>query len=79
MLYTRGSTLRSTMEFLGRALDAERVETVLARLAPAERATVETTSVTADVVAVPAELLERVLPPVERDDDEHRDDRRRGQ
>lgn len=49
MLYTRGSTLRSTMEFLGRALGADRIEAVLARLAPVERATVETTTVTADV------------------------------
>ena len=49
MLYTRGSTLRSTLEFLGHALPPEEREAVLARLSHADRALVETAAVTDDV------------------------------
>jgi len=49
MLFTRGSTLRSTVEFLAHALPAEECERVLARLTPSDRALVEHASVTDDV------------------------------
>ena len=49
MFYTRGSTLKSTMEFLERELsDADRAE-VLARLTPEERALLEHVTLTEDV------------------------------
>ena len=49
MLYTRGSTLRSTMEYLTRILGAEERVEVLGRLSAAYRETVETAAVTDDV------------------------------
>ena len=49
MLFTRGSTLRSTVEFLAHALPAEECERVLARLTLSDRALVEHASVTDDV------------------------------
>jgi hypothetical protein len=49
MLYTRGSTLRSTLEFLEHALPAAAREAVLARLSASDRALVETVAVTDDV------------------------------
>lgn len=49
MLYTRGSTLRSTLEYLDHALPAEEREAVLARLSAEDRALVETAAVTDDV------------------------------
>jgi hypothetical protein len=49
MLHTRGSTLRSTMEYLARVLDAAECENVLARLGADSRAVVEHAGVTDDV------------------------------
>lgn len=49
MVHTRGSTLRSTMEYLARVLPPAAREAVLARLPDAMRHTVETTGMTDDV------------------------------
>jgi hypothetical protein len=49
MLFTRGSTLRSTLEYLGHTLTLAERETVLGRLSTSERALVEHASVTDDV------------------------------
>jgi hypothetical protein len=49
MLFTRGSTLRSTIEFLEHELPRAECEAVLARLAPADRALIERVGVTDDV------------------------------
>lgn len=49
MFYTRGSTLRSTMEYLARVLDADACEAVLARLSAESRHVVESASMTDDV------------------------------
>lgn len=49
MLYTRGSTLRSTMEYLEYALPAAELEAVLGRLSPKDREQIESASVTDDV------------------------------
>jgi hypothetical protein len=49
MLFTRGSTLRSTLEYLGHALLPHERDTVLARLSPADRTLVESAAVTDDV------------------------------
>jgi hypothetical protein len=49
MLYTRGSTLRSTMEYLTRVLDPAASEAVLARLPAESRRVIGTASVTDDV------------------------------
>jgi hypothetical protein len=49
MLFTRGSTLRSTLEFLGHALPPAERDAVLGRLSPADRAVIERAAVTDDV------------------------------
>lgn len=49
MLFTRGSTLKSTLEFLGHALPSPDRDAVLARLSPDDRALIEGASVTDDV------------------------------
>jgi hypothetical protein len=49
MYYTRGSTLRSTMEFLGHVLPERERQEILARLAPEERALIERVGLTDDV------------------------------
>ena len=49
MLFTRGSTLRSTMEYLTRVLDVEESAEVIGRLREADRAIIETATVTDDV------------------------------
>lgn len=49
MFQTRGSTLHSTIEYLRRVLSPTDCEAVLARLAPDERALLESASVTDDV------------------------------
>lgn len=49
MLYTRGSTLRSTMEYLERVLDAAECERVLSRLSAESRTLVERAGLTDDV------------------------------
>jgi hypothetical protein len=49
MLFTRGSTLRSTLEFLEHALPPAARDAVLTRLAPEDRALVEHAAVTDDV------------------------------
>ncbi len=49
MLYTRGSTLRSTMEFLARAAGEAGCVAVLSRLTSEERAVVERAALTDDV------------------------------
>lgn len=49
MLLTRGSTLRSTMEYLERVLDHDALEAVLARLDPASRALAKGAALTDDV------------------------------
>ncbi len=49
MSYTRGSTLRSTMEYLGRTLGAAECAAVLARLDADDRAVVDSAMLTADV------------------------------
>lgn len=49
MLFTRGSTLRSTLEYLERTLSPAEREAVLSRLTPAARTLVESAAVTDDV------------------------------
>lgn len=49
MLFTRGSTLRSTMEYLEHALSAEGLADVMSRLSADERGLIETAAVTDDV------------------------------
>lgn len=49
VLFTRGSTLRSTLEYLGHVLSPTALETVLERLSPSDRMLVEGAAVTADV------------------------------
>ncbi len=49
MFYTRGSTLHSTIEYLEHVLTPSACEAVLARLAPEERALLDSAAVTDDV------------------------------
>ena len=57
MFQTRGSTLRSTMDYLARVLDAAALDAVLGRLPAASRAVVEGAGMTDDVpYAVALEL-----------------------
>ena len=49
MFYARGSTLRSTMEFLAHSLSADALEGVLSRLPTEDRALLEAAAVTDDV------------------------------
>jgi hypothetical protein len=49
MLFTRGSTLRSTLEYLEHTLTRAEREAVLGRLSPSDRALVEHAAVTDDV------------------------------
>jgi hypothetical protein len=49
MFYTRGSTLQSTIEYLGRVLSPRRCEQVLARLGAEDRALMDQAAVTDDV------------------------------
>lgn len=49
MVFTRGSTLRSTVEYLTRTLGAEGCTEVLGRLSPADREVIATAAVTDDV------------------------------
>ncbi len=75
MFYTRGSTLRSTMEFLERELSATELAEVLGRLAPDERALLESAGLTEDVPFTVALSLwrsaDRVLGAVQPDWPEH--------
>ncbi|MDB4879856.1 MAG: hypothetical protein JWL60_1302 [Gemmatimonadetes bacterium] len=57
MLYTRGSTLRSTLDYLARVADAATYDLILARLSPDSRSVVEQAAMTDDVpYAVALEL-----------------------
>ena len=49
MFYARGSTLRSTMEYLAHCLSADALERVLSRLPTEDRALLEAVAVTDDV------------------------------
>src|SRR5206468_2427582 len=69
--FTRGSTLRSTMEFLAHVAGADRCEAILGALSAADRATIEQAGVTDDV---PYEMalnlwrsVDRVLAPIDPD------------
>lgn len=69
MAFTRGSTLRSTTEFLAHVAGADRCEAILGGLSAADRATVEQAGVTDDVpYEIALELwrsADRVLAPID--------------